>query len=348
MAVAVYHELAPVEHEWDELCSRAGAPPFLRPGWVGAWWRAFGEGTVEVLAVRENGRLTAVAPLSRCDGVLRSIADEHGIESGIVAENGAAARELSGALVERVEGRASLLFVDPTRTGLAELRDSAGARRCRALVRTATRSPYVAVGGDWPGYERRLGTKLLADLRRRRRRLEEQGAVSIELGDGGDRVDELLSEGFAVEASGWKGTAGTAIASDVATAGFYRETAQWARSRGWLHLAFLRLDGRAVAFEFAVRDGATHYRVKVGFDPAHREHAPGKLLLHRVLEDSFASGVTRFDFLGDDDAYKLEWSTGLRDLVLVQLFARDVTGSLAWATLALTPLAQRLRARLRR
>jgi CelD/BcsL family acetyltransferase involved in cellulose biosynthesis len=42
---------------WDALADRAGAAPFLRPGWIAAWWRAFGRGRLEILTAGSGGRL---------------------------------------------------------------------------------------------------------------------------------------------------------------------------------------------------------------------------------------------------------------------------------------------------
>src|SRR5207247_10269646 len=69
---------------------------------------------------------------------------------------------------------------------------------------------------------------------------------TLEVVDGSERLDELLEEGFRVEASGWKSRAGTAIASRPDTRRFYTDVARWASDRGWLRLAFLRLGGRAL------------------------------------------------------------------------------------------------------
>jgi CelD/BcsL family acetyltransferase involved in cellulose biosynthesis len=32
-------EIERCREAWDALADRAGAAPFLRPGWIAAWWR---------------------------------------------------------------------------------------------------------------------------------------------------------------------------------------------------------------------------------------------------------------------------------------------------------------------
>src|SRR5262245_19789918 len=51
--------------EWDALLARSAAGGvFLTFEWLHAWWRHLGRGRLHLLAVRDQGRLTAVAPLA--------------------------------------------------------------------------------------------------------------------------------------------------------------------------------------------------------------------------------------------------------------------------------------------
>jgi hypothetical protein len=45
-----------------------------------------------------------------------------------------------------------------------------------------------------------------------------------------------------------------------------------------------------------------------------------------VIQDAFDHGLERFELLGDADPYKLEWSSGLRDLVSIEAFGRTPRG----------------------
>src|SRR6266566_178563 len=66
-----------VESEWEELADATCASPFRRPGWIAAWWHAFGEGRLELATVRFGGRLTVVLPLRRRLGALTSPSNWH-------------------------------------------------------------------------------------------------------------------------------------------------------------------------------------------------------------------------------------------------------------------------------
>lgn len=328
--------------EWDELADRVGAAPWLRPGWVAAWLESFGAGSLELLVLRRNGRLAAVAPLERAPGRLRSTTNWHTPAYRLLAETDAG-EELALALFRRRVRQVSLRFV-PGRD-VETLAAAARAAGRGLLVRTLERSPFVALDGGWPAYESGLPRKLAGELRRRRRRLEERGRLSLAVEEGGERLDALLEEGFRVEAAGWKGDDGSAIASDPATRRFYVAVARWAASRGWLRLAFLRHDDRAIAFDYALEWGGAHYLLKTGYEPEYRAFAPGLVLRHDMIRRAFETGLSTYEFLGADEPWKLTWAPATRSLLHVQAFTRTPLGAAEHAAYALgRPLLRRLRA----
>ena len=185
----------------------------------------------------------------------------------------------------------------------------------------------------WESFEAQIPGRRRSKMRRFRRRLEEQGSLSVELEHGDRGLEALLDEGFAIEGSGWKGERGTAIISSPETERFYREVAAWASERGWLRLWFLRLDGRAIAFGFCLEQGGAHYELKVGFDPAHASFGPGVILTQARLEHSFSAGLGSYEFLGQPERHKLDWTETCRELARLQLFAPTLAGHgsrLAW------------------
>jgi CelD/BcsL family acetyltransferase involved in cellulose biosynthesis len=203
----------------------------------------------------------------------------------------------------------------------------------------------VRMDGDWAAYEASLSTSLRRDLRRCRRRLDEQGRVWLDVHDDVGRLAEALE----LERLGWKEQAGTAIASRPETQQFYTEIAHWAAQRGWLRLIFLRLDNRAIAFQFALEDGSAHLGLKSGFDPAFRAMSPGRLIIQASLERAFAIGLQRFEFMGTADAYKLRFANDAYDRVLFQAFSRKPAGRVSHAAFAYgRPVAKRVLAEAQR
>jgi CelD/BcsL family acetyltransferase involved in cellulose biosynthesis len=349
--IAIEHETDRIADEWDELASRARAVPFVRPGWIAAWWDEFGDGALEILTLRRGERLAGVLPLYGDHAWLRSPTNDQTPEFGFVAEDAEAADELAAAALDRAGRRLTLSFVDASGWELAALRGRAEAGGYRVLARPVVRPPYLVVDGDWEAFQDRLAGRLLRDLRRRRRRLEDEGVLTFEVTDGTTDLEDLLEDGFRVETSGWKAAQQTAIVSRAETRRFFTEVARWAAGRGWLRLAFLRLDGRALAFQFGLEEGGAYYFLKGGIETEFHRFAPGKLLVQEMLERAFSSGLERFEFLGQPESWKLEWTDDVRVLVVVDAFAPSLPGRADWAAHSLrnslAPLARRVRARVR-
>jgi len=335
--------LEPLADEWEELAERAGAGPFVRPGWITAWAEAFGADGIGALTVRRAGRLATLLPLRHDDGIVSSPTNDHTPEFGLLAEDASARSELVDSLLALESDRISLEFLDGAGADFALCRDRAESEGYRVLVRAIAYPPYLAIDGDWERFERTLAGSFLRDVRRRRRHLEQEGTVTVEVSNGSDRLDELLAEGFAVEASGWKAESKTAIASRLETRRFYTAMAQWSAERGWLRLAFLRLDRRPIAFQLGLEHGGAYYFLKGGYDPAYRRYSPGKLLVHAMLARAFADGLARYELLGDLEPWKLEWTRTVRIRARLTAFDRSPRGLLDWATAAYArPLASRV------
>jgi CelD/BcsL family acetyltransferase involved in cellulose biosynthesis len=329
---------------WDALADRAGAAPFLRPGWIAAWWRAFGRGRLEILTTGCSDRLDAVLPVVHRHGGIHAPSNWHTPQYGLLESSAGAGSDLVAGLFASVP-HVALGFLSSLTGEVGRFAASAAAHRYATLVRSQERSPVVVLDGDWETYAGGLSSSLRRDLRRCRRRLEEQGRVWLDVREDAGPLGEALD----LERRGWKEQAGTAIASRPQTQQFYTEIAHWAAQRGWLRLIFLRVDERAVAFQFALEDGGSHLGLKTGFDPEFRAMSPGRLIVEASLERAFAIGLKRFEFMGTADAYKLRFANDTYDRVLFQAFSPRPAGRVLHAAFAYgRPLAKRAQAEARR
>jgi CelD/BcsL family acetyltransferase involved in cellulose biosynthesis len=327
---------------WEQLAERIGAAPFLRPGWVTAWWRAFGHGALELLVVRRDAQLVGVLPLQRRRGGLYSPSNDHTPVFGPLSDGPQTAAALADALCACRPSQFMLGCLPAGVDGLDACVTAARASGYRTLTRTLWRSPYLDIDGGLAAYEAARRRSVLHDLGRRRRRLCEEGTVTIEVADGGARLDTLLGQAFELEAKGWKGARGTAMASRAETRCFYSEVAAWAAARGWLRLSFLRLDGRPLAVDYALEHAGVQYLLKGGYDPGFARFAPGQQLLHETIRRGFALGLRRIEFGGADEVYKRAWTDSTRGREEVRAFAPSPRGRLAWIAHArLRPLARR-------
>jgi CelD/BcsL family acetyltransferase involved in cellulose biosynthesis len=354
LTVDVLDALEPVAGEWGELAARVHAAPFLYPGWTRAWASAFGAGKPRIFAASRGGELVGLVPMQLRRGTLLSPTNEHTPAFDLLALDDDALSGLANAIFAAGAREVSVAPLDAGGRAVEALCIAARGRGYRVVVRQAGRSPYLRLGADLPAHERALSRNLRHDVRRRLRRLCEAGAVSVQVLDGGARLEALLAEGFAVEQLSWKGGRGTAIASGERTSRFYREAARWGVSNGWLRLAFLRLDGRPIAFQFDLEAGATYYSLKIGYDPAFERFSPGKLLAYTMVSRAVVKGISSYELLGTDEPWKYRWTEDVRERLHFRAFAGSPAGRVAWSAavhgrplLRRVPFAQRLGAALR-
>jgi CelD/BcsL family acetyltransferase involved in cellulose biosynthesis len=114
-------------------------------------------------------------------------------------------------------------------------------------------------------------------LRRSEQRLQEQGQVTHRVLKASDDIQAWIDEFLQVEASGWKGARGSALACSEPNRRFINEVFTTAFKRGQLVMVGIDLDGRPVArySGFVAREGS--FAFKTGYDENFRRFAPGLL-----------------------------------------------------------------------
>ncbi len=111
-------------------------------------------------------------------------------------------------------------------------------------------------------------------------------------------------------------------------AGSLRLAAQEAAS-----VALLRVDGRAVATQVLLYSGATAYTWKTAFDPEFARFSPGALLIDKMTDTLFASGIEKVESCSPAGGFMAQLWSGRRMTVdlLVDVGARRSAGFLAAA-----------------
>jgi CelD/BcsL family acetyltransferase involved in cellulose biosynthesis len=342
-AIDVVEEIDAIETEWRQLADRTQAGPFACPGWFLAWWEGFGSGKLLAFVARRGDRLVGVAPMQLRRGALRAPANEHTPAFDLLASDDDARRALADALFARRARRVTIGPIEAAAASFGLLEGAARTAGYRSVVRPVGRAPFIRLASEVDAHERSLSHNLRHDVRRRIRRLCEAGTVSVEVSDGGARLEELLEEGFQVERKSWKGGAGTAIADNARARRFYVALSRWAATSGWLRLVFLRLDGRAIAFQLDLEMPPAYYSLKIGYDPDFERFSPGKVLTYSMVGRAVAAGASRYELLGTDEPWKYRFTTEGREQVTLHAFSPSLSGRLAeTAFLRVRPIVRRL------
>jgi CelD/BcsL family acetyltransferase involved in cellulose biosynthesis len=173
----------------------------------------------------------------------------------------------------------------PVHLGLREAAARLG-RPCDVVLRSERALLESALAPE-AYYEAAVRKKKRKELKRLSARLADLGIVAFERLDSRGDADRWCEDFLALEASGWKGREGTALAAHPATEAFFREIFAEARAAGRLEAIRLRLDGRPIAMlvNFLTPPGA--FSFKIAIDEAFARFSPGVLIQIenlRVLE----------------------------------------------------------------
>jgi CelD/BcsL family acetyltransferase involved in cellulose biosynthesis len=284
-------------------------------------------------AVTRRGAMVAALPLARRGRTLVALRSDHTPRVDAVGDPRATAALWQA--VRRLDGWDTLeLRGVPSDSPLAlQLPELTRADGCRAYAREISRAPWFEV----EGIEQRIHRRFRGDMRRLERQL---GPIELERVASFDR--RALNDLLRLEALGWKGEVGTAIACESRLVRFYAATARVFASRGQLTLGFLRAHGKRIAGCFALEGAGTFHLIKIAHDPAYAHFGPGQLLIRETAQDACRRGLTRYDLLGRDTAYKLKWTDRVRAHVELRIYRPSLRGrARQWTREVARPLAGR-------
>ncbi len=145
-----------------------------------------------------------------------------------------------------------------------------------------------------PGTEPEVSAKQRSRIRALHRRLEaEYGPATFSLVRDADRIAQLRGTFLQLEASGWKGQGGSALAACVRNRALFEAVTDAAAAHGGFEIAVLEAGGRVLALSTQLVGKGRRYGFKMAYDEAAAGCAPGLLLLDWLTRH--APGELPFD-----------------------------------------------------
>jgi CelD/BcsL family acetyltransferase involved in cellulose biosynthesis len=138
-----------------------------------------------------------------------------------------------------------------------------------------------------------------------------------------------------VEASGWKGTHGSAIRQAPGEEGFYRDLMQRIDLDGRCEIHSLYAEGRCIASGFWVFTKRQAVLIKCGYDESYAHASPGRLLTHRSLRLCCEDADTDSVSLLGDAPWLRHWDPTSNGLRRAYVALRPLSGSAYVAALRL-------------
>jgi CelD/BcsL family acetyltransferase involved in cellulose biosynthesis len=329
-------ELEGIAGGWESLAEDLEAEVFHRYPFVRLWLETFAKGLRwRILTTREAGQLSAVLPLveqrATLFGVpvrqLSSASNAHSCRFDLLSRSPKSdAQALIDHLLADDEWDVLRLCDVPEGGAAFALLDAARERGLPVGVWPAAESPYFPLPPSPERFLTGLNGRFRSGLKRRQRRLAEQGEVRLTRVDSEEGLEAALAEGFLLEASGWKGRNGTAILQHPHTHAFYDALAHQAARAGMLALYTLSLDGAPIAFHYGLFDRGRYLTLKSAYDEELRQFGPGQLLTLEAVRDCIGRGISSVDLLGEKTAAKLEWTDQVRPHGWLYVFRDSALG----------------------
>jgi CelD/BcsL family acetyltransferase involved in cellulose biosynthesis len=302
--------------EWDGLVRAMPRPsPFLLHGWLAEWWRHYAaDFDVGVHVARTDGRLVAaLALVVRRRAGLR-VAEFMGGVTAVLGDLLVAPGTppaVVGGVVDRVAGSCDVADLH----GLTAHSRIAEALGPRLGVIERIEAPVLDLTGGWDAvYRAKTNAKKRNLHKRRRRQLGELGNVTVEVARDLDALEPALEDAFRLHNLRWEGRPdGSDFASETGTR-FQRAALRRMAALGLPRIVTLRLDGRAIAFHYWFAFAGKMYVHRLAFDPALARWSPGLINTLDAIEAAAGEGLTRVEFLGGGERYKLELADRLEPL----------------------------------
>jgi CelD/BcsL family acetyltransferase involved in cellulose biosynthesis len=209
---------------------------------------------------------------------------------------------------------------------LAALRSDGG---WRVLVRRAKTCDYVVCDRPFETITRTFSRNFRSNLTKARNKLAQEAGVEFEsVSQPGPDMQRCFAEFLEVEASGWKGNAGsgTAIKLHPELLHFYASLIDNLAAADAVVINCLRAGGAPIAAQFCLRDADTLYVLKLAYDERHARLAPGNMLLERVIGAGCASGMFRHVNLVGDPPWFKDWQPLEVPVYTIELYNTTAAG----------------------
>ncbi len=317
-------EFDALQREWDDLLDRSESRVFQTFEWQRTWWRHFGEpdkrSRLHMIVVREGEILIGIAPLyiervavlgplgyRRLSFTGRGTSDyldlivERGKEDLVctqVARHLALRRkDFDIVLLEDIHDGS--LTHDRLRTALSAAGFSGERFLSEYCPRTTLRETWTDTVATFPSAHRNR-------LMKRMRVISEEFRAEFEHVTDFGQVESAMNDFIRMHQSRWNVVGHQGVFADSITDQFHRGVAPLLMKRGWLLLAFLKMEGKRFVGDYGLvyRSECSTYLGGAFETPKVNRYSPGNVLLMHIMRECHTLGVKVYDFMRGTERYK--------------------------------------------
>jgi CelD/BcsL family acetyltransferase involved in cellulose biosynthesis len=318
--VKTYEDFISLKTDWERLLGRCSHNFFSTWEWLSTWWKYYGEKRrLLILLAEEGDEIIGIAPF------MYSVESMFGLRLGKIAFIGTPHSDYSDIISAGRTEECIKLFVDylkliPESWGCIELNDVPENSKSLSIlnelstnIRLIHPCPYVSLPESHEEFTRGPdGKRKYTDINRHFKSLQKSYEVEVTDCSKLASYEEGMHWLFKLHQRRWtsRGLSGAFASSRFRN--FHLAIAKTLAEKGWLGLFLLKLSGNPVAALYGFRYYSKYYLYLTGFNPEYAKYGVGSLLISSVIHRCIDEGLSEFDFLRGDEAYKTRWASSTR------------------------------------
>lgn len=314
---------APHAAAWDALQARVAGLPFLESAFLAPLLDVFGTGRERLALLGDPKAPRAAAIVTPAGSAQWTTFQPSQLPLGAwLSPAGEALEPLADGLLRALPLPALALGL----TQLDSLFHPRAADAARWRGQDYIDTAWVDLAGDFDTYWEARGKNLRQNLRKQQKKLDTAGTVTrLECLTRPEEVAPALVDYGRLEASGWKGSEGTAIAPGHPQYEFYRAMLEAFARAGRARLYQYWFDDAVVAMDLCIESGGKIVILKTAYDEAHKAVSPSTLmrqLQFQQLFDAAAAGgpIRRIEFYGKVMEWHTRWTDEARPVYHATLY----------------------------
>jgi CelD/BcsL family acetyltransferase involved in cellulose biosynthesis len=335
---AVWHRL------WDQT---ARATFFQTPEWIETVWRHFPDPQkLRVILVKRRGEIVGIVPfcvrtVRRKVGALRTLTyplNDWGTFFGPIGpQPGTAFRAAMRHIrsTPRDWDLIDLCWIDEAANEFLDVGLAMREARYGFLARPRMEVRLCRIDGDWEAFVARQSHNWRRQMRRDAQQLEQVGEVRLlryrpEAGGVGTEPEhfEIYQLCEEIAKKSWQADAESqSTLCSPRVRKVLLPLHRHAAALGMLDVAVLLVGDRPAAFFYNYAARGHVYGLRMGYDPAPELAGAGKILLYRMIEDSFRRGDVEYCFGPGRQPYKDRFATEMRHAYTFRHYARGAMRS---------------------
>ncbi len=328
---------------WNELLSGSESNNiFLTWDWLFTWWNVFGDDKeLKILLVKNDGMLIGIAPLyiSR-NGNDKSfikflgstyVASDH---LDFISQKGSEDTVVSAIFdylnLHSGEWKAINLIDMNAQSKSIDLIQSCCGRTLYITTKKSGACPYLSLPQNYNLYLDSLTSNMRYNIRRKRRRFEDEYAGSFIVIKEKSELSKAFEELIRLHVSRMRIKKMNSPFHHTRFARFHRNLLNSVFDKGWVRLCFLKIENELIACLYIFKYGEKYFYYQSGFDPKWEKISPGFVLFSYCIENAILEGASEFDFLRGQETYKLNWTNNKRTSQQINLYKKDLKSRVSY------------------